>query len=412
MVTSSLSARRFTGSELIDDPYPFYAQLRREAPVWHVPGTSAYLVATWEAIAEAAGRTDVFSNHFRHLLYTQGDGTLGVLDQIDAEHLDVFSGADPPAHTLHRKFFAAGLSPKRIDQLEADVARLVDELLDQLLASERPDAASDLVDPLPARVIADLIGFSEADAAQLHTWVSAGSRIMGGRLRLEEMADVGAAVGEMPAWTRAQLEAARAGTARGDVLGITAAGVRDGTLSEDEAVMALMIFVGAGVETTTGLIGNAIRLLAERGDLQHQLRSQPSLVPPFVEEVLRLESPFQFHPRTVARDTTLNGVAVPEGVLVLLLWASGNRDEGTFDDAAQLSLDRPASPAHFGFGRGIHHCVGAPLARLEARIALTQLLRRTRGFSLVPDDPPIRSDNLWIRRQDRLPLAIDHSHQP
>jgi cytochrome P450 len=263
------------------------------------------------------------------------------------------------------------------------------------------------VDPLPARVIADLIGFSEADPAQLHDWVSAGSRIMGGRIRLGQMADVGARVGEMPTWVRAQLDAALAAPERGDVLGITAAGVRDGTLSDDEAVMALMIFVGAGVETTTGLIGNAIRLLAERGDLQRQLRSQPNLVPPFVEEVLRLESPFQFHPRTAARDLTLDGVAIPAGALVLLLWASGNRDEQVFDDAPQLSLDRPATPAHFGFGRGIHHCVGAPLARLEARIALTQLLARTREFSLVPDDPPIRSDNLWIRRQDRLPLSVD-----
>jgi cytochrome P450 family 144 len=411
VVTSSLSEHRFTGSELIDDPYPFYAQLRREAPVWQVPDTTAYLVAAWDAIAEATGRTDEFSNHFRHLLYTRDDGTLGVLDQIDTEQLDVFSGADPPVHTLHRKCFAAGLSPKRIDQLQAGVARLVDELLDRLLASRRPDAASNLVDPLPARVIADLIGFSEADPAQLHAWVSAGSRIMGGRIRLEEMADVAAPVGEMPTWIRAQLDAPVAVADRGDVLGITAAGVRDGTLSVDEAVMALMIFVGAGVETTTGLIGNAIRLLAEHGDLQRQLRSQPSLVPPFVEEVLRLESPFQFHPRTATRDTALDGVAIPEGALVLLLWASGNRDERVFDDAGQLSLDRPAAPAHLGFGRGIHHCVGAPLARLEARIALTELLRRTHEFTLVPDDRPIRSDNLWIRRQDRLPLAIDPAGQ-
>jgi cytochrome P450 family 144 len=407
MTTPSLSEHRFAGPELIDDPYPFYAQLRREAPIWQVPATNVYLVATWEAIAEAAGRTDDFSNHFRHLLYTRDDGALGVINQVDGEQLDVFSGADPPEHTLHRKLFASGLSPKRVDLLKPVVTRVVDELLDRLVSSEQPDAASDIVDPLPARVITELIGFSDADPRQLHAWVSAGSRIMGGRIRLEEMAEIGTGVAEMPAWVRSQLDAARAGRERMDVLGITVAAVRDGKLSEDEAVMALMIFVGAGVETTTGLIGNAIRVLAERPELQQQLRSHPSLVPPFVEEVLRLESPFQFHPRTAARDTILDGVAIPEGALLLLLWASGNRDERAFGEPLQLQLDRPSTPAHFGFGRGIHHCVGAPLARLESQVALTHLLRRTRQFCLVPGDPPVRSNNLWIRRQERLPLEID-----
>lgn len=409
MPTPTLSERRFAGPELIDDPYPFYAQLRRESPVWQVPDTNAYLVSTWRAIADAAGRTDDFSNHFRHLLYTRDDGALGVLDQVDAQQLDVFSGADPPEHTLHRKLFASGLSPKRIDLLEPVVTRLVDGLLDQLLSNERPDATSQLVDPLPARVIADLIGFADADPRQLHEWVSAGSRIMGGRIRLGDLAAAGGAVAEMPTWVRAQLDAATPDAHGGDVLGITAAGVDDGKLTDDEAVMALMIFVGAGVETTTGLIGNAIRLLAERRELQHRLRSEPRLVPPFVEEVLRLESPFQFHPRTATRDTTLDGVRVPAGALVLLVWASGNRDEQIFDDAAHLSLERPATPAHFGFGRGIHHCVGAPLARLESRIALTRLLERTRSFGCRPDEPPVRSDNLWIRRHERLPLAIDRA---
>jgi len=174
--------------------------------------------------------------------------------------------------------------------------------------------------------------------------------------------------------------------------------------------MALMIFVGAGVETTTGLIGNAVRLLAEDPALQQRVRTTPTLVAPLVEEVLRLESPFQFHPRTALRPTTLAGTAIPADALVLLLWASGNRDARAFDTPNELVLDRPTTPAHFGFGRGIHHCVGAPLARLEARIALTRLLQRTRVFGLDPSDPPIRSDNLWIRRQESLPLLIDPDH--
>jgi len=410
VVTASLSERRFVGAAMIEDPYPFYAQLRREAPVWQLPGTDAYLVATWDAIAEAAGRVEEFSNHFRHLLYTQDDGTLGLLHQPEASQLDVFSGADPPAHTVHRKVFASGLSPRRVELLEEEVTRLVDALLDTLLSSGRPDAASQFVDPLPAEVIASsVIGFADADTRQLHAWVTAGSHIMGGRLRLEDVADRGASVADMPGWVGAQLDDASV-HGRDDVLSVAAEGVRDGRLTRDEAVMALMIFVGAGVETTTGLIGNAVRLLAEDPALQQRVRTTPTLVAPLVEEVLRLESPFQFHPRTALRPTTLAGTAIPADALVLLLWASGNRDARAFDTPNELVLDRPTTPAHFGFGRGIHHCVGAPLARLEARIALTRLLQRTRVFGLDPSDPPIRSDNLWIRRQESLPLLIDPDH--
>jgi cytochrome P450 len=130
-------------------------------------------------------------------------------------------------------------------------------------------------------------------------------------------------------------------------------------------------------------------------------------VPAFIEEVLRFESPFRYHPRTAACTVELDGVTIPEGALVVLLWSAANRDEAVFERADELVVDRPNTHLHFGFGRGIHHCVGAPLARLEARVVLTRLLERTKSFTVDPDRPPRWSDSVWIHRHEQLPIVME-----
>lgn len=330
-----------------------------------------------------------------------------MLDHGEGGGPDVFAGADPPDHTIHRKLFFPELMQKKMDSLEGDVAALSDELLDEMLESEHSDAAAGIANPLPMRVITGLvIGFRNADAAQTQSWVFAGSRMMGGRLRLDEMAAVGEELTGMPSWIAAQLDEAIGSPVHADVLSAAAAGVRDGTLTHDEAVFTLMVLLGAGGETTTSLVGNAIHVLAERPDLQDHLRTETDRVPAFVEEVLRFESPFRFHPRMAVRATVLGGVEIPERAMVALLWASANRDESAFDRPHEIVLDRETARPHLGFGRGIHHCVGAPLARLESRVVLTKLLERTESFALDPDHPPTWVDSLWVRRHERLPLVV------
>lgn len=400
-------AERFDPSVLVEDPYPFLARLRVEAPVWPVPGTGAFLVSTWDLVTEAAGRVEDFSNHFRHALITDEGGSLGVLDLPAGGAPDVFAGADPPDHTLHRRVFFPELVQKRVTALEPVVAALADDLLDVMLGSGRSDAARALADPLPLRVIAEqVIGFRDLDLDQLQRWVFAGSRFMGGRLRLEETAEVAMEAAPLLPWVSEQLDAALADPSTGDVLGAAAAGVRDGVLTRDEAAFTLTVLLGAGGETTASLIGNAIRILAEDPELQDRVRAEPELVPSLVEEVLRLESPFRFHPRSTPRPTALGGLEIPEGALVILQWSSANRDEGVFDRPEELVLGRPNERVHLGFGRGIHHCVGAALARLEARVVLGRLLERTTSVALDPDDPPERVDSLWVRRHERLPVLV------
>jgi cytochrome P450 family 144 len=400
---------RLRVAQLFDDRdcYALFALLRRDAPVWQLPGEPAFLVSSWDLVAQATNRVEDFSNHFRFMLYRHEDGTLGVLE-TGPNGPDVFAGADPPDHEAHRKLFFSELVQKKIDALEPYVTALVDDLLDSVSDPRGFDVARDLADQLPLRVVAErVIGFSDPDLAEIRRWVFDGSQLMGGMLTLEQVAGSSAAVSSMAPWTMRQLDEALAAETAGDVLAAAAAGVRDGRLTREEAAFTLMVLVGAGAETTTSLIGSAVRLLAERPDLQRQLRDRPALVAPFIEEVLRLESPFRYHPRTAARRSELGGVEIPEGALVLLLWSSANRDDAVFEDPRALRLDRPNARQHFGFGRGIHYCVGAPLARLEARVVLTRLLERTQSLALDPSCPPTWAPSIWLRRHDRLPVVLE-----
>jgi cytochrome P450 len=230
---------------------------------------------------------------------------------------------------------------------------------------------------------------------------------VGGLLTLDQMASLSGEAAGLVTWTIAQLDDALASPSEGDVLGASATAVRDGLLTHDEASFTLMVLVGAGAETTTSLIGIAIGLLAEHPQLQQELRAAPTKVASFIEEVLRFESPFRYHPRTAAHAVEFGGVEIPEGALVLLSWSSANRDAAVFEAPDVIKLDRRNAHLHFGFGRGIHHCVGAPLARLEARVALTRLLERTKSFALDPDRAPRWSDSIWIHRHDELPVLLD-----
>jgi cytochrome P450 len=360
-------------------------------------------------VAEATRRVEDFSNHFRYTFFSHDDGTLGVLE-TGAIGPDVFAGADPPAHTAHRRIFFSELVQKKIDALEPYVVALTDELLDALLGEDCCDAAVGLAHPLPIRVVAErVIGFRDPDVDQVQRWVFDGSRLVGGLLTIDQMAILSDKVSGMASWTRAQLDGAVASSMDDDVLGAAAAGVRSGRLTRDEAAFTLMVLVGAGAETTTSLLGNAIGLLAERPGLQDELRAQPAKVATFIEEVLRYESPFRYHPRTATRAVELGGVEIPERALVMLLWSAANRDEAVFEYPDAIMLDRQNGHLHFGFGRGIHHCVGAPLARLEARVVLTKLLERTKGFALDPDRTQCWADSVWIRRHEHLPVVLEPS---
>jgi len=392
---------------VLEDPYPFYARLRREAPVWRVPGTDVFVVSSFASASEVVGRTEDFSNNVVQLLYRDEAGLPCQLSFGDAS-FQALASADPPAHTVHRRTVFPDLVAQRMVTLEPDVDAIASECIDRLVTQGGGDFMAEVANVVPITMISQLIGFRDSDPDRLLRAAFDSTLMIGVTMTLDELTELIARSDDIGSWIGEQLAA---GDAPDDVLlGTISRGVAEGGLRPEEGVIILHTLLSAGGESTTSLLGNAVRILAEHPELQQQLRDDPGLVPAFLEEVLRVESPFRFMLRSVPADTTLDGVEIPGGATVLLFYSAANRDPAEFDRADEVVLDREVPRHHVAFGRGIHHCVGAPLARLEARVVLTRLLAATSSVSLDPDRPPKRVTSLLVRRHERLPVIVTPRH--
>ena len=402
-MTPDIPATLLLDPAVLEDPYPFYARLREEAPFWRVPGTQVFAASSYAVIDEITARTDDFSNVVRTLLY-RGEG--GVPQQLDiGMEIEALASADPPIHTLHRKAVFPELVARKMAELAPDITRLADECLDAYVAAGGGDFMDAVANPVPINVISWLIGFRDGDMDLLLQSAADSTLMVGGAMTLDELTPLIERTAEVGAWIEQQLAA---GDASPDViLGTIAQAVADETITTSQGVIILQTLLSAGGESTTSLIGNAARILAEQPELQKQLRSHPELVANFVEEVLRLESPFRMQMRSVVKDTVCNGVEVPSGSTIMLFYSAANRDPAQFDEPDRLRLDRPSPRVHLAFGRGIHFCVGAHLARLEANLVVTALLARTQSLALDPDRPPVRVRSLLSRRHEQLPLLVN-----
>ena len=258
---------------------------------------------------------------------------------------------------------------------------------------------------VPITITSRLIGFHDADVDQLLSAAFDSTAMLGSALTFGELMQLVTRSAEIQEWIALQVAAARKDPG-GDILGAVASGVNSGVFGDFEATSILHILLSAGGESTTSLLGNAVRLVAERPDLQDHLRGNPELIPRFVEEVLRLESPFRYQMRSVTRDTTLGGISLPADATLLLLFGAANRDATEFDRPDEIDLQRHQPRQHLAFGRGIHYCIGAPLARVEARIVLSVLLDRTTSITLDPDHPPRWVQSLIVRRHEELLVRL------
>jgi cytochrome P450 len=390
--------------EVLSDPYPFFRRLREHAPVWEAAGTGVFTVSTFELLVEASARVEDFSSNMKCLLYRDDAGLPGRFTFGDAGG-QALATADPPLHEIHRRAVFPELVTKRMEALDPEIRELADRLVTRSLQTETVEFMSAIGNVVPITMISRLIGFRDSNLDELWRSAVQMTRLVGSTLTLDELVDVASGGDLVQAWIADQLAVA-VNEPSEDLLGAVARSVVDGILTASEAAGILTILLSAGGESTTSLLGNAVRMLAEDPQLQEHLRQNLDLVPVFVEEALRLESPFRHMMRTVPADTSLGGVEIPAGATVLLLWAAGNRDEREFDHPDEVDLSRRVPRRHVAFGRGIHHCVGAPLARIEARNVLSVLLDRTSSISLDPDSPPRWVDSLLVRRHQELPVRL------
>jgi cytochrome P450 len=403
-VSTNIPGTMLLDPEVIDDPYPFYRRLHAEAPVWKVPGADVCIVSSFALVVEAAGRVDDFSSSMHYLLYRGVNGLPARLEF--GEGTQVLAVADPPVHTVHRKVVFPELMARRMSGLEAEVTEVAERCIDLALRDRSVDFMATVGNVVPITLITQLIGFRDGDLGSLLRAAFVSTALVGARLSFDELNALMVTSAETYAWIAEQL-ATYGAKSDGEILGTIARGIQEGALSDEDGVIILQNLLGAGGESTTSLLGNSVRLLAEQPELQDQLRQGPELIATFIEEALRLESPFRFLMRHTPHDTSLGDVEIPAGTTVLLFWGAANRDAQQFEKPDEVRLDRPAPRHHLAFGRGIHHCVGAPLARLEARVVLTKLLERTGGFRLDGNRVPRWFDSLQVRRHEYLPIALD-----
>jgi cytochrome P450 len=390
--------------QVLSDPYPLYRRLRENAPVWAITGAEVFIVSTFELLAEASARVADFSSALTCLLYRDDAGLPGRFTFGDAGG-QVLATADPPMHEIHRRAVFPELVTKRMEALDPEIRDLAEGLVTRALQVGTVEFMSAIGNVVPITMISRLIGFRGSNVEEL--WRSAVhmTKLVGSTLTLEELMNYAAGGDEVQAWIVDQVAAAVKDPSE-DLLGAVARSINDGILTVHEGAGILTILLSAGGESTTSLIGNAVRMLAEDAELQDHLRRNLDEVPQFVEEALRLESPFRYMMRTVPADTSLGGIDIPAGATVLLLWAAGNRDEREFENPDEVDLNRRVPRRHVAFGRGIHHCVGAPLARIEARNVITVLLDRTCNISLDPEHPPRWVDSFLVRRHQELPVRL------
>ena len=402
-----LEARTVIDPDVWADPYPFFERLRQEHPVWPVPGLDLAYVATHELIVDALRRIDDFSNHLDVLVITGDDGNPDLFRTDNfGDGTTTLATADPPEHTVHRSVVFPELVARRMEEMRPEIEAFIDEQFAVARSQgNRVEWANTVAHPVPARVIGRLIGLPDEDWPDVMKWALHGGLLLAGFLTREDIA----AITEQSIFAGGFLfeKLIEAGENPGDdLVGVCAKAVANGDLDVGNAVGTLTVLLGAGGESTASLIGNAVRMLADDPALQEQLRADHSLLENFIEEAVRLESPFRGHYRQVKRDCELGGVTLKAGTTAFLLWSSANRDPAEHDRPDEVVLDRRIARSHLAFGRGIHHCVGAPLARLETLCSLERLLHETSWFALADDDPPRWEKSIFVRRHEHLPLDV------
>ena len=379
-----------------------YAALRDHDPVHHVvpdnPDHDYWVLSRHDDVWAAARDYETFSS-------AQGlTVNYGELELLGLQNNPPMVMQDPPAHTEFRKLVARGFTPRQVEAVEPAVREFVVERIERLRAAGGGDIVAELFKPLPSMVVAHYLGVPEADRAQFDGWteaIVAASTEPGGLLSATQ------ALLGMTGYFTELINRRRKDPGDDVVSHLVAAGVgADGDISGTLSVLAFTFtMVTGGNDTTTGLLGGAVQLLHRHPDQRRLLIDDPDRIPGAVEEFLRLTSPVQGLARTTTRDVTLHDTAIPAGRKVLLLYASANRDERAYGpDAGNLDVTR--QPRNIlTFSHGAHHCLGAAAARMQSRVALTELLTR------CPDIEVDETGILWaggnyVRRPLSVPVRI------
>ncbi len=362
-------AYRPLSPRFVADPYPLYRKLRERDPIHRSIFANQVVVSRFADVDRILRDHMNFGNEFGSA--TSSEGSLATRKKLKQSML----AQDPPDHTRLRGLVSRAFTPRQVAKMEGYIRATAHTLLDSVGNAGEFDLMKAFAVPLPTIVIARMIGVPESDLDRFKVWSADLARALEPFLSPEEEEKVYRADQQFAAYFTGIIEQRRREPRDDLVSRLVEAEDEGDRLTSDETKVMLRLLLAAGNETTTHLIGNGVRALLRHPDQLALLREQPELIPSAVEELLRFDAPVQLDARIARRDLELGDVAVKEGTLVTLAIGSANRDPERFREPDRLDITRSDHP-NISFGRGIHHCLGAPLARLEGRIALEVLLER------------------------------------
>ncbi len=393
-MTDLATVNYFTDPSTAQDPYEYYEYLRSHGPVYQEPHHGVVAVTGYPEVMAAFKDVDSFSavnaigGPFPPLPFTpEGDD---ITAQIEAhrhefpifEHMVVM---DPPAHEKARSLLSKLLTPRRLKENEDFMWGLVDTQLDEFIANGKCEFLSEYARPFATLAITDLLGVPEAERGEFRRALGA-EKPAGNRVGALDGEAVGLNPLEYLDDKFSGYIAERRREPRNDVLGgMAAARYPDGSIPEilDVARPATFLFA-AGQETVTKLLSAAVQILGDRPEFQQMLRDNRDLIPTFIEESLRMQSPTKVDFRLARKTTSLGGVHIPAGTVLMLCLGAANRDPRKFENPNEFQLGRRNVREHIAFGRGIHTCAGAPLARVEGHVTVHRMLDRMRDITISP----------------------------
>lgn len=381
-----------------ENPYPYYAYLRQYAPVYQIPNVGFWAISRYDDVAYALKNNQIFSSAS---FFT----TTFVGDLNPAPGAPNIISCDPPVHTRLRSFVTKAFTPNRVADFETRIRQITNQLFEKMIAKGEADLITDFAVPLPIVALADMLGVEPERYDDFHRWSDVFTAGMGGTVSPDQHAAAKHDIDEMRIYFEKMIEERRT-RPRNDLISALVQAQEEGQRLTAEEIVGLGSFLlVAGNETTTKLVGNTVlALLKNPGEIE-KVRANPSLLPNLVEEGLRYEAPAQMAPRFTTQDVELAGTTIPAGVPVMVLFGSANHDERKFADPERFDVTRDTQ-GHMTFGFGIHFCVGSPLGRLEAKVALEALLPWLPTLSWREDQIKRNLSLFLMRGLERFPVAF------
>ena len=382
---------------MVRDPYPVYAKLREWSPVHYSRLSDAVLLSRYKDVDA------ILRNHARFTVNPDLRKSRKARYKPPREERSILF-MDPPDHTRLRSLVNKAFTRSAINALEPRIREIMGTLLDDIEDPSGFDLMHTVAIPLPVIVIAEMLGIPQEDRAQFRLWSDQRARLLEPMLTRSERKTADEASVQLSEYFLSIIRSHQ-GEPRDDIMTrLVQAEEQGDTLSETEMLNMLRLLLIAGNETTTNLIGNGMLALLRHPDQLQALRDDPGLIPAAVDELLRYDSPVQMTLRCAVEDCDIDGMAVRAGQDVILLGGSANRDADAFENPDQLDFNRQKQD-HISFGRGIHYCLGAGLARLEGRIAFEMLLERFGSLRLLTDRPAFRY-SIVLRGLTSLPVGV------